>query len=223
MSAYTLHIGDKPYSSWSLRGHLLLAAFDLPFAERLHRMDDPAFDAFRTACAPARTVPALEWVEAGARLLVWDSLAIAETLAERHPEARLWPEPPAARAAARAVSAEMHSGFAALRREAPMNTRRQGPARRLSPEGAGDLARIEALWAHAMVQPRDGAGPFLFGRFTAADAFFAPIAWRITGYRLPVGPAAAAYVAALLAHPAMVTWTEAAARDPRRLAKYEAI
>lgn len=218
---YLLHIGDKPYSSWSLRGFLLLRAFGLPFEERLHRMDDPAFDAFRAAEAPARTVPMLAWSEGGETVRVWDSLAIAETLAERHPEAGHWPRGTAARAAARAMSAEMHSGFAALRREAPMNTRRAPQAKALSAEAAADLARIEALWA--WTRRFADTGPFLFGPFTAADAFYAPIAWRITGYALPVSAASAAYVAALLDHPAMREWTDAAAADPRRMAKYEAM
>ena len=218
---YTLHIGDKPYSSWSLRGWLLLRAFGLPIDERLHRMDAAEFDAFKAACAPARTVPTLEWSEGGRVIRVWDTLAIAETLAERHPDAGHWPADPAARAAARAISAEMHSGFAALRREAPMNTRRVPKPKALSPEAAADLARIEALWAWA--RGHGGDGPFLFGAFSAADAFYAPIAWRITGYALPIGPDSAAYVAALLDHPAMREWTEAAAADPRRMAKYEAM
>lgn len=218
---YTLHIGDKAYSSWSLRGWLLLRAFGLPVTERLHHMDAPAFDAFKAEVAPSRTVPTLEWHEGGRTVRVWDSLAIAETLAERHPAAGHWPSDPAARATARSISAEMHSGFAALRREAPMNTRRVPKAKALTPEAAADLARIEALWAYA--RNLGGNGPFLFGAFSAADAFYAPIAWRITGYALPVGPDAAAYVSALLDHPAMREWTEAAAADPRLIAKYEAM
>jgi glutathione S-transferase len=219
--SYTLHIGDKAYSSWSLRGYLMLRAFGIPFEEKLHPLDDPAFDAFKAAEAPARTVPTLVWSEGGRTFRVWDSLAIAETLAERHPEAGHWPSEPAARVAARTIAAEMHSGFAALRREAPMNTRRQPKARPMPPEALADLARIEALWAWA--RSHGGAGPFLFGAFSAADAFYAPIAWRITGYALPVSDASAAYVRALLGHPAMMEWTAAAAADPRRIAKYEAM
>jgi glutathione S-transferase len=219
--SYILHIGDKAYSSWSLRGWLLLRAFGLPVAERLHHMDDPAFDAFKAAVAPSRTVPTLEWQQDGRTLRVWDSLAIAETLAERHPGSGHWPADPAARAVARSITAEMHSGFMALRREAPMNTRRAPRAKLLSADAAADLARIEALWAHA--RSLDAGGPFLFGSFSAADAFYAPIAWRITGYALPVGPDSAAYVAALLGHPAMQEWTAAAASDPRLIAKYEAM
>lgn len=218
---YTLHIGDKAYSSWSLRGWLLLRAFGLPVTDRLHQMDAPAFDAFKAEVAPARTVPTLEWQESGRTVRVWDSLAIAETLAERHPEAGHWPGDTAARAVARSISAEMHSGFAALRREAPMNTRRTPKAKALSPEASADLARIEALWAHA--RSLAASGPFLFGAFSAADAVYAPIAWRITGYALPVGAESAAYVGALLGHPAMREWTAAAAADPRRIAKYEAM
>ena len=218
---YILHIGDKPYSSWSLRGFLLLRAFGLPFEERLHRLYDPAMDAFKAAEAPARTLPTLTWTEGGQTVRVWESLAIAETLAERHPDAGLWPSGTAARAMARAISAEMHSGFAALRREAPMNTRRTPRPKALSADATADLARIEALWAAA--RSMAGDGPFLFGAFTAADAFYAPIAWRITGYAMPISDASAAYVAALLDHPAMREWTEAAAADPRRIDRYEAM
>ena len=224
--AYTLHIGDKAYSSWSLRGWLLLHAFGLPFEERLHRLDAAEFAAFTTACAPALTVPTLEWAEGARTVRVWDSLAIAETLAERHPDAGHWPADPAARACARTLAAEMHCSFMALRREAPMNTRREPRTKALSPEATADVARIEALWTHARslaaALGHGGDGPFLFGAFGAVDAFFAPVAWRLHGYAVPVGAASAAYVAALLDHPAMRDWTADAAADPRRLAKYEA-
>jgi glutathione S-transferase len=222
--AYTIHIGDKAYSSWSLRGWLLLAAFDLPFEEAFHRLRGPEMDTFRATHPPAATVPMLAWEEGGETVEVWDSLAIAETLAERHPEAGHWPAAPAARALARALAAEMHSGFGPLRREAPMNTRRGGVPLKaaLSADALADLGRLEALWAHA--RDRFGAGgPYLFGAaFTAADAFFAPIAWRVRGYGLPMGAAGLAYLDALLDHPAMRRWTADAAADPRRVDFYEA-
>jgi len=219
---YTLHIGDKPYSSWSLRGWLLLRAFDLPFEERLHRMHDPAFDAYRASHPARRSVPALEWVEDGATRMVWDTLAIAETLAERHPAAGHWPADPAARAAARVCAAQMHAGFTALRSAAPMNTRRDR-ALAVSDTVRADLDRLQALWAWA----KDGygaGGPWLFGAaFTAADAFFAPVAFRAIPYHLPLAPAGRAYVAALRDHPAVRAWTDAAAADPRVIDCYEAI
>jgi glutathione S-transferase len=220
---YVLHIADKPYSSWSLRGWLMLRAFGLPFEERLHRLYDPAFDAFTAAHAPARSVPALAFEDGGAPVLLWDSLAIAETLAERHPQAGHWPAAPAARAAARALAAEMHSGFAALRSAAPMNTRREGRPIAVSDAVRADLDRLCALWAWA--RGRWGAGgPFLFGAaFTAADAFFAPVAFRVAGYALPVTAEAAAYLAALRAHPAVAEWVADAAADPRRIERYDAV
>lgn len=220
---YTIHIGDKPYSSWSLRGWLLLAAFDLPFEEAFHRLRDPAMDTFRADHPPAETVPLLMWDEGGETIRVWDSLAIAETLAERHPTAGHWPTAPRPRGLARALAAEMHSSFRDLRNEAPMNTRRGGVPLKAPLSGAAlaDLSRLEALWTHARGLYGQG-GPYLFGAgFTAADAFFAPIAWRVRGYGLPMGDAGLAYLDALLAHPAMVRWTEAAADDPRRVDYYE--
>jgi glutathione S-transferase len=220
---YVLHIADKPYSSWSLRGWLLLEAFGLPFEERLHRLYDPEFDAYRASVAPARAVPCLEWVEAGERVVLWDSLAIAETLAERHPEAGLWPDGAGPRAAARAMAAEMHAGFMALRQAAPMNSRREARPIAVSEAVRENLDRLSALWGWA--RGRWGAGgPYLFGaRFTAADAFFAPVAFRVSGYALPVPAEAAAYLAALRAHPAVAAWVADAARDPRRIERYEAV
>lgn len=220
---YVLHIGDKPYSSWSLRGWLLLRAFGLPFRERLHPMYDPAFDAYRAEYAPARTVPMLEFGDGGRAVRLWDTLAIAETLAERHPDAGHWPRDPAPRAAARALAAEMHSGFAALRAAAPMNTRRDKPLAAVAPEVAADLDRLAQLWTWARGLAGE-RGPYLFGAaFTAADAFFAPVAFRVKGYRLPVGPDAAAYCAALRAHPAVAAWAADADASPRRVDFYESL
>jgi glutathione S-transferase len=221
--SYILHIGDKPYSSWSLRGWLLLRAFGLPFEERLHRMYEPEFDAYRAAQSPARSVPALEFTEGAARVRLWDTLAITETLAERHPDAGHWPKAPAARAAARALVAEMHSGFPALRSVAPMNTRREGPALAINDAARADLDRLGTLWDWARAVG-GGRGPFLFGAdFTAAEAFFAPIAFRVHGYRLPVGDGARAYLDAIRAHEAVAAWAADALADPRRIDRYESI
>lgn len=220
---YVLHIGDKPYSSWSLRGWLLLRAFGLRFTERLHPMYDPAFDAYQAENFPARTVPMLSFSDGGRAVRVWDTLAIAETLAERHPDAGHWPRDPALRAAARALAAEMHSGFAALRTAAPMNTRRDKPLAAASSEVRADLDRLAQLWDWARALS-DGDGPYLFGAaFTAADAFFAPVAFRIKGYRLPVSASAAAYCAALRGHAAVAAWAADAEAYPRRVALYESL
>lgn len=216
---YTLTIGDKAYSSWSMRGWLLLAAFDLPFEERPVRMYDPAFDAMQAANAPARTVPQLSWEDGGRTVRIWDSAAIAETLAERHPEAGIWPSDPTARAVARVLSAEMHSGFATLRRTCPMNLHRVGRPFPAEPEGLGtDLERLGALWTWALELT---GGPWLGGpAFSAADAFYAPVATRIDSYALAdatTGPV----VERLLAHPAVARWTSDGRADLRRLSLYD--
>ena len=196
-------LGDPAYSSWSLRGWLLLERFGLPFRARWVSFADrvPVADQMPDL-APARTVPAVRFDDGS---IAWDSLAIAEELAQRHPEAHLWPSDPAARASARSLAAEMHSGFGALREHCPMNLRvaYAGVAHR--DDVLADVARIEAIWGHARGRFGEG-GPWLFGRYSAADAFFAPVAARIATYGLPVGEDAAAYVAAHLADPAFRRW-----------------
>jgi glutathione S-transferase len=155
-----------------------------------------------TAVPPARTVPTLITPEGS---VVWDSLAIAEELASRHPEAGIWPDEPAARATARCLAAEMHSGFAALRSACPMNLRVAYADYAPPAEVLADLDRIETLWAFARAQHGAG-GPWLCGAYSAADAFFAPVAMRIAGYGLPVSASAQAYVAAHLSDPALRRW-----------------
>ena len=216
---YRLTIGDTAYSSWSLRGWLLLAAFDLPFEERLVRMYDPAFDAMLAASAPARTVPQIEWDEDGRTRRVWDTFAIAETLAERHPDAGIWPADPRHRAIARCLAAEMHSGFTALRDACPMNIHRAPAPLKVLPEGvAADVARLGELWRWALSET---GGPWLGGpRFSAADAFYAPVALRLHEYALSA-PGMADYVGMLLEYPAVTLWIELAKLDPRRIAHYD--
>jgi len=218
---YRLSTGDKAYSSWSLRGWLLLAAFDLPFEDVPVRMYDPEFDAMKAANAPARTVPALEWDEDGVTRRVWDTLAIAETLAERHPQAGIWPADPWPRAVARTLAAEMHSGFAALRNACPMNIHRDPAPLKAPPDGvAHDVARLGELWSWAMAET---GGPWLGGaKFSAADAFFAPVALRLHEYALS-GPGTDDYAARLVGHPSVARWTGMAKADPRRLAIYERV
>ena len=138
--------GDKADSGWSRRGWLLLAAFDIPFEVRPVRMYDPEFDAMKAANAPARTVPTLEWDQDGVTRRVWDTLAIAETLAERHPHAGIWPADPWPRAIARTLAAEMHSGFSALRSACPMNIHRAPAPLKAAPDGvAADVAHLGKL------------------------------------------------------------------------------
>lgn len=217
---YALIIGDKPYSSWSLRGWLLFDAFGIPVEERPVRLYSEELEAFRRDFAPAYTVPALRIAEGGERILLWDSLAIAETLAERHPKAGIWPEAPDARAAARALAAEMHAGFANLRGDLPMNTRRRGAGRMLRPEVRVEFDRLQTLWSWARGRWA-GDNPYLFGAFSAADAFFAPVAFRVRAYDVPLDAAGAAYMAALLAHPSVRRWEIAAEADPRFVQLYE--
>lgn len=212
---YRIVIGDKAYSSWSLRGWLLLAAFGLEFREVPVRLDDPAFERMKQQRTPARTVPILEWDEDGRTRRIWDTVAIAETLADRHPEAGIWPADPWHRAVARALAAEMHAGFATLRDTCPMDLHRTGqPPRSRPPALDADLARLAELWRWALDET---GGPWLGGpAFSAADAFFAPVAFRLTGYDL-MAPPLEGYARRLLDHPAIQHWRTAAEADPRRL------
>ncbi|MEE8453783.1 MAG: glutathione S-transferase N-terminal domain-containing protein [Limibaculum sp.] len=218
---YRILTGDKAYSSWSLRGWLLLAAFDLPFEDRPVRMYDPEFDAMKAANAPARTVPTLEWDQDGVTRRVWDTLAIAETLAERHPQAGIWPAGPDHRAIARSLAAEMHSGFSALRSACPMNIHRAPAPLKAAPDGvAADVTRLGELWRWALAET---GGPWLGGpRFSAADAFYAPVALRLQEYMLSA-PGTDDYAAQLVGHPSVAHWTGMAKADPRRLAIYERV
>lgn len=199
---YDLYIGDYAYSSWSLRGWLLFDRFGIPC--RTHLLDFSTQDvaAQLADLAPARTVPTLRLPEGA---VVSDSLAIAEELASRHPDAGLWPADPNARAIARSLSAEMHSGFTALRNACPMALRTGYDWADPAEDVRADLTRIEKLWTYAreVCQPE---GPWLCGDYSVADAFFAPVAARIAGYNLPVGAAAQAYVQAHLSDPAFRRW-----------------
>ena len=194
-----LLIGDRNYSSWSLRAWLVFEHFGIDHEIRRVHLDSPEFVAELAPFAPARTVPLLR-LPGGA--LVYDTLAIAETLAERYSDLALWPAEPAARARARSIVAEMHAGFGALRDTCPMNLRRSYVGFAPSEAVGRDLARIETLWDYAGY----GGEGWLFGAYSIADAYFAPIATRIASYDLPVGPAAAAYVARQLADPAFRRW-----------------
>ena len=210
----TLYVGNKNYSSWSLRPWLLLRALDIPFDERLLPFGDESVWAGFRALAPAGKVPAL--VDEGR--LVWDSLAIVEYLAERHPG--VWPADPDARAWARCAAAEMHSGFGALRSRCGMNLGIRVRLHEFPPALAADVARVDALWAEGL--HRFG-GPWLAGAaFSAVDAFFAPVAFRVQSYGLSLGPAAAAYADRLLAHPGMQQWAAAGLAETFRDAEHEA-
>lgn len=199
---YELAIGDRSYSSWSLRGWLLFEAFGLPVRSRKARLYSDELPALLRDFAPARTVPALR-LEDG--LVIPDSIAIAEELASRHPETGIWPADARARAVARALVAEMHVGFTALRSHCPMNLRVSYTTCDPPAEVLADLERLEALWTWAR-ETTGATGPWLCGPYSAADVFFAPVATRIATYNLPASPEAQTYVAAHLAHPAFRRW-----------------
>lgn len=199
---YDLLIGDRAYSSWSLRTWLLFDVFDLPCTVRITRFYTDAFQTALADYAPARTVPVLR-LPSG--VVVADTLAIAEELASRHPDAGLWPNAPDQRATARMLTAEMHASFTALRTDCPMNLRKAYDGFPASEAVLADVDRLATLWAHARTV--SGAeGPWLFGDHSIADAFFAPVAARIAGYGLPVPADAARYVAAHLEHPSFRRW-----------------
>ena len=200
--SYELVLGNYTYSSWSLRGWLLLHRFDIPFrVRRVDFLDGSVADQV-AALRPARTVPVLV-ADDGA--VIWDSLAIAEEIASRHPDAGIWPCDPAARAMARSFAAEMHASYGALRGECPMHLRTAYSDYAISDEARADVARIEDLWSFARAR-FGGDGPWLCGAYSAADAFFAPIAARFATYGLGTGDAARDYVAAHLGDPAFRRW-----------------
>lgn len=207
--SYDLLIADRAYSSWSLRGWLLFSAFDVEVRVHSLRLYDPGFARALTDWAPARTVPALRLPEG---VVIADSLAIAEELASRHPDAGHWPADPRARAIARALVAEMHSSFTALRSHCPMNLRVSYTDCAPPQAVLDDLARLQTLWAWARAETAS-PGPWLCGAYSAADAFFAPVAARVAGYGLPMGAAGKAYVQAHLAHPAFRVWRAAGLID----------
>jgi glutathione S-transferase len=216
---YRLAITDRAYSSWSLRAWLLFAKFGIPVELAFTRISDAGFLARLADFAPARSVPALRIEDGDAAVVVWDSLAIAETLAERLPDRPFWPVDPVARGLGRSLAAEMHASFRALRDGCPMNLRRAYSGFQPGDAVRADVARIEALWATA--RERGDGGPWLFGTWCAADAFFAPVAARIATYGLPVGPEAAAYVATQLADPEFLAWRREALADTHVQTVYE--
>jgi glutathione S-transferase len=211
-----LYIANKNYSSWSMRPWVLARAMGLAFEEVSVRFDfhrpDSAFHKKLEQVTPAGRVPV--WVEADG-FAVWDSLAIIEYLADQHPQLPVWPREARSRARARSLCAEMHSGFSALRNLCPMNIEAHFPeiGRRLWAEEAGlrkDVARIDQLWSEALA---DSGGPFLFGAFGAADAFYAPVVMRLSRFGLPLSDSAAAYAERVQAHPAVQEWVAAALEE----------
>ncbi len=199
---YDLFIGDRSFSSWSLRGWLMFQKFDLPVRTHLVGLYSGTMAQDLAPLAPARLVPVMRTPEG---IVVGDTLAIAETLAERHPESGLWPADAAARALARWMVAELHAGFGALRAACPMQLIHQYTNVEVPDPVRADLDRIEALWALAR-QRHGGDSPWLFDKYSLADVFFAPVAARIAGYDLTVDTQAKAYVAAHLADADFQAW-----------------
>ena len=215
----TLVIGNKNYSSWSLRPWLLLTEAGIPFEEVRLSLFSAAFRAQIDRYTPAGRVPVLiDRDDAGVELAVWDTLAIAEYLAERFPDRALWPVDAAARARARSICAEMHSGFSTLRQAMPMNVSATLPGHGWSIAVQNDVDRLVAMWRECL--ERSG-GPLLFGPFTIADAFFAPVVSRLSTYAVALPADIAAYRDRVLALPGMCAWSVAAAAETEFLAEDE--
>lgn len=203
--ALRLILGNRNYSSWSLRPWLALKAAGVDFEEQVVPLGT---DAFKTALAGLGTAERVPVLLDGA-VVVWDSLAILEYVAERYTDRHIWPTDPAARAMARSISAEMHSGFSGLRRHLPMNLWRPVEVRPLDEAAARGVARVTAIWRAAR-ERFGGSGDFLFGRFCAADAMYAPVASRLHTYGVELDAVSAAYVAAIHAQPDFCAWRAAA-------------
>ena len=216
MEGLTLVIGNKNYSSWSMRPWVLLSQLGIAFEERLLRFHTDDWDAGIGRWSPSGLVPVL-W---RGRIAVWDSLAIMETVADWFPERSVWPADPEARAFARSTAAEMHSGFRNLRTHMPMNIRASHPGKGMTPEVRADIDRIERLWRES--RSRFGAGgDFLFGEFSAADAMFAPVVMRLATYGVACGPVTARYCEAMKRAPGVRAWIEGALAETQFVAEDE--
>jgi glutathione S-transferase len=216
----TLVIGNKNYSSWSMRPWLALRAGNIPFEEVFIPLytDNPADKQRILSFSRAGKVPAL----VDGEITVWDSLAIIEYLAERFPDRKLWPEDRAMRAHARSISAEMHSGFMPLRNECGMNLHRPVGPIALSADAKANIARVDEIWRECRQRYGKG-GPFLFGAFTGADAMYAPVVHRFRTYAVEVGGEAKAYMETMMALPAFREWTEAGLAETIRIEKFETV
>lgn len=202
---YQLYIGDRTFSSWSLRGWLMLEKFGLDYNTNLVGLYAGTYREELAHLAPARTVPAMQTPEG---YVLTDSLAMGETLVERHPELNLYPRDGAARALARTITHEMHAGFMALRDACPNMITHVWEGFKPSDAVLADIARIEDLWARARARHGQN-GPWLFGEYSLADVFYAPVALRMTTYDLPISKDAQSYVDGHLSDPAFLAWREA--------------
>jgi len=213
---YTLFIGSKNWSSWSLRPWLAMKIAHIPFEEVLVPLRTPETKARVLVNSPSGKVPALRIGGDGVARVVWDSLAICETLAERHAEASLWPKDAGLREEARSVAAEMHSGFAELRKVLPMDIAARHPTPALTDAVQADIARVIAIWTSALARNKHGG--FLFGQFTIADAFYAPVVTRFETYGVHLPAPAQAYTQRVLALAAMREWQAAAKAEAEQSA-----
>jgi glutathione S-transferase len=213
-AALTLVIANKNYSSWSMRPWTLLRGRDIPFKERMIKFESQDWKDNIGRLSPSGLVPVLWEGEPGKGFATWDTLAIAERLHELFPKHGVWPADAELRARARSAAAEMHSGFRALRGAMPMNIRSRYPGKGMNEGVAKDVARISAIWAQAK-------GPYLFGEFSAADAFFAPVATRLVTYAVELNGAARQYQQALLGSPAVKVWSAEAVKETEFVAEDE--
>ena len=220
MADFTLVIGNKNYSSWSLRGWLMAKLADIDFEEIVVPLDLPETQSSIRKHSPSGRVPVL--LHRG--LAIWESLAIAEYLNDIKPEAGLWPASIASRAHARAISSEMHAGFLELRTHMPMNIRASYPGKGMTPGVRADIERITGLWRDCRKRfagAFDKDDGFLFGTFGAADAMFAPVVTRFRTYGVKVDKDTDAYCTAVMSHPAMKDWIDAAKHEPWLISAYE--
>ncbi len=216
MPTLKIVLGNKNYSSWSLRPWLVLKHLGARFEEQVIPLDQPSTAEQIRKFSPSGRLPVL--IDGDS--VVWDSLAICEHLHERFPDRNLWPKDGKARATARSVSAEMHSGFTALRQQLPMRFRETFPAGPLPPDVKADIARILQLWTDCRAR-FGGGGPFLFGAFTIADAMYAPVVSRFKTYAVPLEGSAAAYAEVLWSLPSVQEWLVAARAETHRMPRYE--
>jgi glutathione S-transferase len=212
----TLVIANRNYSSWSLRPWLALKEAGIPFRESRIPLGTVRTREEISKVSPSGRLPVL----LDGNLAIWDSLAICEYLAERQPT--LWPAEPTARAMARSISAEMHSGFVALRANMPMNCRTLVPGAGRTPEVDRDIGRILGIWEDCRSR-HETSGPFLFGRFSIADAMYAPVVWRFRTYAVELPPVAKAYSDTMQRLPAMQEWLDAARAEAEVLPQYETV
>jgi glutathione S-transferase len=216
-----LAIGNKLYSSWSMRPWVLLKALGIPFTETMIPMYRDDTKAAMLKFAPTGMVPSINHKTSHGDVVVWESLSLFEYIAETYPDKGVWPKDAVARAQARSIASEMHAGFRALRMACPVNLSRVFKLKDYAADVHADVARIEALWADC--RQRFGAqGSFLFGDYSGADAMFTPVVTRLEHYQIPVKPETRAYMDTILNHFAYQAWLKEAHQEPYYLPHYEA-